>query len=198
MNPARIAVIPSKRFDDAIINASAASYLLHSVQHDGAPQNCRRVHRDSTDRGAGAESAAIPLSVGGLPVHWSLQSIEVCALSTVARRRKTRVYVSGKRACSPWHYMPVRAATANVGDCACSARHRNFLCIGARRTYPKLTTLHLRFCSLMGRAYMCTSDLFNNQTYFSTIVNHIKSKTQSRLDILTTRCCQHVGPYDLL
>jgi len=135
VNPARIAVIPSKRFDDVIINAPAASYLLHSVQHDvGAPQNCRRVHRDSTDRGAGAESAAIPLSVGGLPVHWSLQSIEVCALSTVARRRKTRVYVSGKWACSPWHYMPVRAATANVGDCACSARHRNFLCIGARRS----------------------------------------------------------------
>jgi len=67
VNPACIAVIPSKRFDDVIINAPAASYLLHSVQHDGAPQNCRRVHRDSTDRGAGAESAAIPLSVGGLP-----------------------------------------------------------------------------------------------------------------------------------
>jgi len=68
----------------------------------------------------------------------------------------------------------------------------------AEVAYPKLTTLHLRFCSLMGRAYMCTSDLFNNQTYFSTIVNHIKSKTRSRLDFLTTRCCQHVGPYDLL
>jgi len=90
VNPARIAVIPSKRFDDAIINAPAASYLLHYVQHDGAPQNYRRVHRDSTDRGAGAESAAIPLSVGGLPMHWSLQPIAVCALSTIARR-KTRV-----------------------------------------------------------------------------------------------------------
>ena len=49
--------------------------------------------------------------------------------------------------------------------------------------YPKLNDFALRFCSLMGRTYVCDCE-----SSFS-IVNYIKSKTRSLLDSQMLSAC---------
>ena len=67
---------------------------------------------------------------------------------------------------------------------SCRERHldsKDFWQLVSEEKYPKLKYFALRFCSLMGRTYICESSF--------SVVNHVKSKTQSRLDSQMLSAC---------
>jgi len=71
---------------------------------------------------------------------------------------------------------------------SCGERHldsKDFWQLVSEEKYPKLNYFALRFCSLMGRTYMCESSF--------SIVNHVKSKTQSRLDSQMLSACKRLA-----